>query len=161
MSDALTPERMAEIREHFTGWIPVDDISNVRYAQDLIAHVDHLTAKHERARADWKTTIKFRTTQRNEERAENARLREGIEALHRPVHPVFSWNSGLRFDEPCPECNGKAGVHSCGCWSDEDAEFVCFECSRPSSGYLRRDIPWPCATAALLNPTERETDDRR
>lgn len=91
--------------------------------------------------------------------AEVKRLRAGIKALHRPALPVFSWQSGLRFDEPCPECHGKAGVHSCGCWSDEDAEFVCFECSRPSSGYLRRDIPWPCETAALLNPpTEGETD---
>ena len=46
----MTPERLAEIREHFTGWISVDDINNVRYAQDLIAHIDHLTAENARQR---------------------------------------------------------------------------------------------------------------
>lgn len=129
MSDAMTPERLDEIREraNLQRGLDGDD------ADDLLAHIDHLTAEVER-------------------------LRVGIEALHRPVLPVFSWRDGLRFDEPCPECNGKAGVHPCGCWSDEDTEFVCFECSRPSSGHLRRDIPWPCETAALLNtPTEGET----
>lgn len=60
----MTSERLAEIREHFTGWIPVDDISNVRYAQDLLAHVDHLTA-------------------------DNARLREGIERVRGHVYEAW------------------------------------------------------------------------
>ena len=91
-------------------------------------------------------------------RAEVERLRAGIEALHRPVHPVFSWNGGLRFEEPCPECHGKAGVHPCGCWADEDTQYECLECAQPKGDGARRVVPWPCSTAALLTPTEGETD---
>lgn len=91
--------------------------------------------------------------------AEVKRLRAGIEALHRPVHLVFSWKTGLRFEEPCPECHGKAGVHSCGCWADEDMTYECAECAKPKGGGSRRVIPWPCPTAALLNPTEGENDE--
>ena len=45
---------------------------------------------------------------------------------------------------------------TCGCWGDEDVQFECFECSRPNGGSVRRGVPWPCPTAALLNPTEGE-----
>ena len=91
--------------------------------------------------------------------AEVERLRAGIEALHRPVLFVFSWNGGLRFENPCPECHGKAGVHPCGCWATEDAEFECLECASTKRGGARRVSPWPCATAALLNPTEGDRDE--
>lgn len=91
--------------------------------------------------------------------AEVERLRAGIEVLHRPVHPVFSWKTGLRFEEPCPECHGKAGVHSCGCWADEDTTYECAECAMPKGGGSRRVIPWPCPTAALLDPTGGETNE--
>ena len=95
--------------------------------------------------------------------AEVDRLRAimaSVEALHRPVHFVFSWKTGLRFEEPCPECHGKAGVHSCGCWADEDMTYECAECAMPEGGGSRRVIPWPCPTAALLDSTEGETDER-
>ena len=64
--------------------------------------------------------------------------------------------------EPCPECHGKAGVHSCGCWADEDMTYECAECAMPEGGGSRRVIPWPCPTAApvsythLTLPTNRE-----
>ena len=90
--------------------------------------------------------------------AEVGRLRAGIEALHRPVHPVFSWKTGLRYEEPCPDCHGKAGVHPCGCWADEDMTYECAECATSKGGGSRRVVPWPCETAALLNPTEGETE---
>lgn len=92
--------------------------------------------------------------------AEVERLRAieaGIEALHRPVHPVFSWEIGLRFEEPCPDCHGRAGVHPCGCWADEDTQYECLECAQPKGGGSRRVAPWPCPTAALLDPTEGES----
>lgn len=90
--------------------------------------------------------------------AEVKRLREGIEALHRPVHFVFSWSGGLRHEDPCPECNGKAGVHPCGCWADEDMSYECLGCSLHDKDD-RRVAPWPCPTAALLDPpTEGEAD---
>lgn len=92
--------------------------------------------------------------ERDEARLENAALRAKIErvrVLHRPVHPVFNWNSGLRFEEPCPDCSGKAGVHPCGCWSDDDIKFECLECAQPKGGGSRRVMPWPCPTARALD----------
>lgn len=91
--------------------------------------------------------------------AELERLRAGIKALHRPVHFVFSWSTGLRVEEPCPECHGKAGVHPCGCWADEDTQYECLECAQPKGGGSRRVSPWPCPTVALLNPTEGARDE--
>lgn len=67
--------------------------------------------------------------------------------LHRRAHAVFSWNSGTKYEDPCPNCDGKAGVHDCGCWADRDIEYVCAECHRlgsRSSGVY--DYAWPCAT---------------
>lgn len=67
-----------------------------------------------------------------------------VRNLHRRVHPVFVWSEGaLRIDEPCPECNGKAGVHPCGCWGDRDVEYHCPTC-RDEKGHL---VLWPCDTA--------------
>lgn len=109
--------------------------SAMQDGDDLLAHVDHLTA-------------------------ENARLRGGVGSLHRPVHFVFSWSSGLRYEEPCPECHGKAGTHPCGCWADEDMRFECLECALGPASGSRRVVLWPCPTATLLNPpTEGETDE--
>lgn len=70
-----------------------------------------------------------------------------IRQLHRRVHPVFNWSSGLRLDEPCPECDGKAGVHPCGCWADEDMEYSCATC-RDDKG---RHTSYPCATTEALD----------
>lgn len=99
--------------------------------------------------------------------AEVARLRDqrdalaarlaAVEALHRPTHPIFNWQSGLRYEDPCPDCHGKAGVHPCGCWSDVDTEYVCRECDHPKNGGSRRPTPWPCPTAraALATGTDQ------
>lgn len=67
-----------------------------------------------------------------------ARVRE----LHQPVHPVFNWRTGLRLEEPCETCHGKAGVHECGCWADEDTEYECRECTVPGA----KHVLWPCET---------------
>lgn len=125
----MTPERLDAIRANLP--TPDADLSRrERDAHDLLDEVDRLRA-----------------------------IEAGVEALHRPVHPVFSWKTGLRFEEPCPECHGKAGVHSCGCWADEDTTYECAECAMPKGGGSRRVIPWPCPTAALLDPTEGETNE--
>lgn len=81
---------------------------------------------------------------------------ERIRRLHRPGHPVFNWARGLRYDEPCKTCQGKAGVHECGCWADEDVEFFCVECDRPTEGGARRGVRWPCPTVAALTPDGQE-----
>lgn len=88
------------------------------------------------------------------ERAE--KVIEDVMVSHRPAHPVFNWALGLRYDEPCPDCNGKAGVHECGCWADEDIEFVCRECDDPKGGKSRREVPWPCDVARILSGYEKE-----
>lgn len=76
--------------------------------------------------------------------------------IHRRAHPVFSWNSGTKYEEPCPHCDGKAGVYDCGCWADSDMKYVCAECHRfgsRSSGVY--DYGWPCATVrAVTGGTE-------
>lgn len=71
-----------------------------------------------------------------------ARVRE----LHRPVHPVFNWQTGLRYEDPCETCWGKAGVHECGCWSDEDTEYECRGCAAPRAGRRHTPVLWPCDT---------------
>lgn len=70
------------------------------------------------------------TRERDEARAEVERLRAGIKALHRPVEI-------------------------------EPSETVCARCSwqLPNGRFFGQVVEWPCPTAALLNPTEGETDD--
>ena len=74
-----------------------------------------------------------------------------IRELHRPVHAVFSWADGPRYEEPCETCHGAPGVHECGCWADTQLEYVCAECHRLGSGSKGvYDYTWPCPTIALL-----------
>ena len=74
-----------------------------------------------------------------------------IRDLHRPVHAVFSWADGPRYEEPCETCHGAPGVHECGCWADTQLEYVCAECHRlGSSSKGVYDYTWPCPTIALL-----------
>jgi len=84
--------------------------------------------------------------------AREAKVRE----LHRRTHAVFSWRDGMRVDDPCPDCDGKAGVHPCGCWADEDAEFVCSECLIGTKG---SPAPWPCPTIRALDADGKETNE--
>lgn len=74
-----------------------------------------------------------------------------IRKLHRPVHAVFSWADGPRYEDPCETCHGAPGVHECGCWADTPLEYVCAECHRLGSGSKGvYDYTWPCPTIALL-----------
>lgn len=77
-------------------------------------------------------------------------MAEPLRGLHRPVHPVFNWSSGLQLLDPCSGCNGKAGCHPCGCWGDEDTLFACLTC-RDGHGRL---VDWPCVNAEHLYSTE-------
>lgn len=82
--------------------------------------------------------------------------RDVVLAIHKPVHRVFSWAAGGTTDyDPCPTCLGKAGVHECGCWGDEDITYVCAECD--TTGRDSRRAPWPCRTAIAvgIDPNER------
>lgn len=83
----------------------------------------------------------------------NARIAEAAK-LHRKAHAVFSWaTGGVRYEDPCPDCDGKAGVHDCGCWADVDIEYHCAECD--GSG---ERVSWPCPTAVALGLNEGESD---
>lgn len=73
-----------------------------------------------------------------------------IQAQHKPVDPVFNWKTGLTLYPPCPDCNGKAGVHDCGCWADKDVEYECSYCN--DFGNPRRtQVLWPCDTRNLAD----------
>ena len=74
-----------------------------------------------------------------------------IRELHRPVHAVFSWADGPRYEEPCETCHGAPGVHECGCWADTQIEYVCAECHRLGSGSIGvYNYTYPCPTVAIL-----------
>lgn len=70
-----------------------------------------------------------------------------IRELHYPAD-----NDAARTPR-CPECLGKAGVHPCGCWADEDQQPVCGHC------YWLRSVrePWPCPTVRLLDQIEADS----
>ena len=75
-----------------------------------------------------------------------------IRELHRPVHAVFSWASGARYEEPCETCYGAPGVHECGCWADTQLEYVCAECHRLGSGSKGvYNYTYPCPTIQALD----------
>lgn len=83
-----------------------------------------------------------------------ARIAEAAK-LHRKAHAVFSWaTGGVRYEDPCPDCDGKAGVHDCGCWADVDIEYHCAECDGS-----RERASWPCPTAVALGLNEGGNDD--
>lgn len=72
---------------------------------------------------------------------------EAVLEEHRPVHRIFSWSSGIRDEEPCPDCHGKAGVHDCGCWADEDITYSCATCRTDRGG----GVDYPCPTVQAIN----------
>ena len=75
-----------------------------------------------------------------------------IRELHRPVHAVFNWADGPRYEEPCETCHGAPGVHECGCWADTQLEYVCAECHRLGSGSKGvYDYTYPCPTIQALD----------
>lgn len=74
-----------------------------------------------------------------------------VRDLHRRSSAVFSWRDGPSYEDPCPECDGKPGVHECGCWADRQIEYVCAECHRLGSRSRGiYDYTWPCRTIQAL-----------
>ena len=68
-----------------------------------------------------------------------------VRALHRPAY-----NDTAR-SPICPDCDGKAGVHPCGCWADTDYEPVCAVCNQ---GHKGMSVPWPCETIRAIDGGE-------
>lgn len=74
-----------------------------------------------------------------------------VRELHAKGTFIFSWRDGLRFVPACPLCDGKAGIHECGCYADEDeSNWKCQACGRESA--------YPCPTIRILDcPDDCET----
>ena len=108
----------------------------------------------EAAQRAWAAFDPTRTERNTTVLLQVAAAREALQPIrdrHRRVYPVFSWaDGGLRIYEPCPTCDGKAGVHLCGCWADVDTEYRCATC-RDDKGHL---VPWPCDTARYAYTSE-------
>ena len=68
-------------------------------------------------------------------------------AVHREVQLVFSWSSGMDAMSPCPDCHGAPGVHPCGCWADQQIEYVCEVCKSPIG---MGNAGWPCPTVHAI-----------
>jgi hypothetical protein len=74
-----------------------------------------------------------------------------IRALHKAVHLTFSWKDGIRAEEPCEVCGGKAGGdRECGCWGDVDRDLYCLSCS-DLSGHTSHHAVYPCPTVLLCD----------
>jgi hypothetical protein len=52
----------------------------------------------------------------------------------------------------CPECNGKAGTHPCGCWAESDLWPICGECGEQPTPF--EDEDYPCPTVRLCDQIE-------
>lgn len=77
-----------------------------------------------------------------------------LRELHKPVNLIFSWHSGVRSEDPCETCGGKAGVHPCGCWGGYDLPVYCEACSAASE--FKRSVAHPCPTVQLLDAIEAD-----
>lgn len=77
-------------------------------------------------------------------------MAKSVQELHRPVQVVFSWTQGRILLDPCPCCSCKAGIHPCGCWGEQDVEYVCTTCRNDKGRHLQ----FPCETAKRVYPSE-------
>ena len=91
---------------------------------ELLAEVDALTARAEAAE---------QTIQR-------------VRAIH------YAADNDVALTPVCSNCEGKAGVHDCGCWADEDRQPVCGHCKEGSKGIR---VDWPCETIRALDGGEQ------
>lgn len=84
-----------------------------------------------------------------------------VRKLHRPVHLTFSWKEGVRAEEPCEVCGGKAGPErECGCWGDVDRYVYCLACS-DLSGHTSHHKDHPCPTGNLLDALDAQARGQR
>ena len=103
--------------------------------------VDHLRAEE---RHWWADTIMaaIETLTRDDSAAEAI---ERVRALH------YAANSDSARTPLCEECQGRAGVHPCGCWAEKDRQPVCGHCNAAGLG---QRVPWPCPTFQALDGVE-------
>ena len=71
--------------------------------------------------------------------AERDELRARLDAVLALHYAAYNDLMRVRL---CAMCHGKAGVHECGCWADEDCQPVCGHCL----GERNASVPYPCPT---------------
>ena len=81
--------------------------------------------------------------------AERDRLAAAVERV-RALH--YAADNDASHTPVCETCHGKAGVHECGCWADDDRVPVCGHCRE---GHKFVAVPWPCPTLRALDGGER------
>ena len=75
-----------------------------------------------------------------------------VEAIERVRALHYAANNDSDRTPLCEECQGRAGVHPCGCWAEKDRQPVCGHCNVADLG---QRVPWPCPTIQALD--ERTT----
>ena len=75
-------------------------------------------------------------------------LLDAAEALERVKALHYEADNDDRRTPVCEACHGKAGVHECGCWADEDRQPVCGHCNEGRKG---ASAPWPCLTIRTID----------
>ena len=64
----------------------------------------------------------------------------------RAIH--YAADNDVALTPVCSNCEGKAGVHDCGCWADEDRQPVCGHCKE---GWKGSPVDYPCETIRALD----------
>ena len=81
-------------------------------------------------------------------KALTARAEAAEQAVQRVRAIHYAADNDLARTPVCSNCEGRAGVHDCGCWADEDRQPVCGHCNE---GWNGASAPWPCATVRALD----------
>ena len=79
--------------------------------------------------------------------AERDELRARLDAVLALHYAAYNDLMRVRL---CAMCHGKAGVHECGCWADEDYQPVCGHCL----GERNASVPYPCPTRRAAEGVE-------
>lgn len=106
---------------------------------------EELRAETSRAN-EWRSKCFAQDRLKREAFAEIKHLEDLLRALHYPAY------NDVNRTPLCENCHGKAGVHECGCWSEDDYEPVCGHCYQ---GYKGMSVPYPCPTIRTVIERKR------
>lgn len=116
--------------------------------------VDRLTALTSPRKVEAMASLVKASTRLVQIERDDARARaEAAEQANQRVRAIhYAADNDLVRTPVCSNCEGKAGVHDCGCWADEDRQPVCGHCNE---GWKGASVPWPCATVRALDGGEQ------
>lgn len=140
--DARCSELNGEFRETFTGADAHLIAHAPEWLAELLAEVDNARRELGDVHVSLYSEIAMLTA-----RAEAAEQTiQRVRAIH------YAADNDLARTPVCSNCEGRAGVHDCGCWADEDRQPVCGHCNE---GWKGASVPWPCATVRALDGGEQ------